>query len=93
MLMRKGVNRPVMKLLCVWGVFASMNAWSQEGQRHQDCLSKRAAKATEQNKKENRSSMKPDIFKHIIRLSVLIHAMKLLTAVFFTIKEIKPVED
>lgn len=84
MLMRKGVNRPVMKPLCVWGVFASMNAWSQEKQCHQDCLSKRAAKATEQNKKENGSSMKPDIFKRIIRLSVLIHAMKLLCSLLFS---------
>lgn len=84
MLMRKGINRPVMKPLCVWGVFASMNAWSQEKHRHRDCLSKRAAKATEQNRKENGSSMKPDIFKHIIRLSVLIHAMKLLCSLLFS---------
>lgn len=46
MLMMEGVNRPVMKQLCIWGVFASMTVWSQEQQHNQGCLSRRADKAT-----------------------------------------------
>lgn len=55
-------------VLCLWGVFASTMAWSQEWQHNQDCLSKKADKvtATKGNKKEKRhvlcvSSMELDI--------------------------------
>lgn len=101
MLTRKGVNRPVMKPLCVREMFACMTAWSQEEQHNQDCLSKTGDQvtATKRDKRENWhllcvSSIQPDIFKCIILFSVLINAKNLLCSLLsFLHKETKLVED
>lgn len=44
MLRMEGVNRPVRKQLCVWGVFASATVCSGEEQHNQGCLSRGADK-------------------------------------------------
>lgn len=92
-------------MLCLWGVFASTMAWSQEWQHNQDCLSKKTDKVTvtKGNKRRRGTYCVCHLWNQIlssvmILLSVLINAMKYeatwLSAMFFlTIKETKLVED